>query len=327
MITKLTPEQQARFPEWVDRWTRIGLSTERADRPRAEQAVKRLYEFAGLKPQKVLWITSPMAGAIAAPLAANFIAALKPGKGNVSAVGSAVGSAVRSAVGSAVRSAVWWHYWWGGQFWAAWPAYITFFRDVLGVSIPAIDAYADLVESAGYVWLNQDFAIVSERPTELHRNDRGQLHRADGPALLYPDGWALWMINGVNVGEQLVMMPETQSLQHISDERNAEVKRIRIERFAGRDAGENAGWQRYLTESKAKVLNRRRNDIEGTREALMRTSSGETVLVCHCPSTGRVYSMEVAPEIENCLQAQNWLWSGSRTAERFRRPLNVVGRT
>ena len=36
-IEKLTPEQIARFPEFVERWTNIGLSTAPADRPRAEK--------------------------------------------------------------------------------------------------------------------------------------------------------------------------------------------------------------------------------------------------------------------------------------------------
>jgi len=34
MIDKLTKEQESRFPEFVDKWTKIGLSTESADRKR-----------------------------------------------------------------------------------------------------------------------------------------------------------------------------------------------------------------------------------------------------------------------------------------------------
>ena len=34
-IEKLTPEQIAKMPEYIEKWTKIGLSTEPADRPRA----------------------------------------------------------------------------------------------------------------------------------------------------------------------------------------------------------------------------------------------------------------------------------------------------
>ena len=41
MITELTKEQKARFPEFVDKWIKIGLSTERANRPKAERESSR----------------------------------------------------------------------------------------------------------------------------------------------------------------------------------------------------------------------------------------------------------------------------------------------
>ena len=39
MIEQLTPEQTARFPELIEKWIKIGLSTEPVDRPRAEAAI------------------------------------------------------------------------------------------------------------------------------------------------------------------------------------------------------------------------------------------------------------------------------------------------
>jgi hypothetical protein len=42
-IETLTPEQIARFDEFRDRWTQIGLCTEPADRPRAEAAIRDMY--------------------------------------------------------------------------------------------------------------------------------------------------------------------------------------------------------------------------------------------------------------------------------------------
>jgi len=42
-ITKLTPEQEARFPEFVKKWVDIGLSTEPADFDAATEAALKAY--------------------------------------------------------------------------------------------------------------------------------------------------------------------------------------------------------------------------------------------------------------------------------------------
>jgi hypothetical protein len=66
--------------------------------------------------------------------------------------------------------------------------------------------------------------------------------------------------------------------------------------------------------------------VEGTREVLMQTAD-QRVLICHCPSTARVYAMEVPNDIGTAEEAQRWLWNGSRTAELLGRPVTTVGRT
>ena len=122
------------------------------------------------------------------------------------------------------------------------------------------------------------------------------------------DGWSLWHIHGVAVDEQIVMRPETQTLAQIQSEQNAEVRRIRIERF---------GWIAYLRAAGARVLDRRCNEIDQNHEALLESSDGARVLVCACPSTARMYAMRVPREIKNCTQAQSWL-AGDR-------PIRIVG--
>ena len=143
--------------------------------------------------------------------------------------------------------------------------------------------------------------IVSRNPTDCHWQD-GELHSDTGMALCYADGWGLWMVSGVRVDEQIVMRPGTQTLDQITGEENEEVKRIRIERF---------GWERYLQESNAEVIEVAQNEIEQTTESLMQVrQEGDDpmrVLVCACPSTARVYAMEVPPEVGTCRDAQNWL--------------------
>src|ERR1700693_1702944 len=100
IITSLTAEQKARFPEFVNKWTEIGLSTSPADRPRAEKAISGLYKLANLKEPKIIWLPCPISATLSAVCYTSLIQH-RLVEGN-SAVRSAVYSAVYSAVDSAV---------------------------------------------------------------------------------------------------------------------------------------------------------------------------------------------------------------------------------
>lgn len=185
-----------------------------------------------------------------------------------------------------------------GIFWRVWAGWYSG-AEVLGVEFEKekLDLFRDWANRIG-VWCAYDgLVVVGANPVELHwEGDR--LHNEAGPAIKYADGWGLYVIHGVTVDEQIVMKPETQKLEQITKETNAEIKRIRIERF---------GWQRYIEEMKATVVNERTNEIEQTMEALFLLSDNIAVLICHCPSTGKVFAMEVPPETKTCEEAQNWL--------------------
>lgn len=79
-------------------------------------------------------------------------------------------------------------------------------------------------------------------------------------------------------------------------EQNAEVRRIMIERV---------GTGKYLEMCNAMPVDIDTHNHNGTR-ALMSTDTGR-YLVCACPSTGRVYHMEVPPEVITCQQADEYL--------------------
>jgi hypothetical protein len=185
-----------------------------------------------------------------------------------------------------------------GQFGAAFFGWADFFRHI-GVKLPAIYSVYRPTADLNLVYPLEHFCILSERMAIASLRD-GRLHSDDGPAVSYRDGIKVWSIGGVRVDEQVVLRPETQKIAQIDDEANAEVKRIRIERF---------GWERYLKAKKAVVIEQRRNDIEQTMETLMRCGD-MTVLVGACPSTARVYALEVPSDVRTCEQAQNFLSGG-----------------
>lgn len=239
-IMSLTHEQQESIPEFVEKWIGIGLSTDPIDTDKVIPLIRKLYALAGLEiPKGIFVVPSAFVGAYAAPISANFISIIR---------GSAVRSAVYSAVRSAVRSAkLWWHYWYGGSLWISFPAYFIFMQKI-GVEIPEIGmVYAELCQSAGYMWLNKDFAFVSERPVVIHRDNEGRLHNEHEMSLSYSDGWGIYNWHGVAVTKQIIEHPETITIEQIEKESNAEVRRIMCERY---------GWQRYYHDCGAKEIDR-----------------------------------------------------------------------
>ena len=101
-IDNLTPEQEARFEEWGDKWIEIGLRTGAADRERFEAACAECYRYAGLTWHgNVVWVPSPLVVAFSGPIAAHLV------HGAVhETVHEAVHGAVREAVHGAVHGAV-----------------------------------------------------------------------------------------------------------------------------------------------------------------------------------------------------------------------------
>lgn len=109
--------------------------------------------------------------------------------------------------------------------------------------------------------------------------------------------------------EQIVLRPQTQTVAQINAEANQDIRAIRIARM---------GWPRYIRDSGLAAIDERRNDVEGTREALFRCQDGSARLVVTCP-TKRVFALGVPDSITTCENAQRWL--------RDDNTFNVIART
>jgi hypothetical protein len=149
--------------------------------------------------------------------------------------------------------------------------------------------------------MHEKFCIVSDFPDKLKVDERNRPHCEDGPSHRWRDGWSIYHLRGVVVTRQIVEQPQTLTIEQIRAEQNAEVRRLMIER---------RGWPWYLKTISARVLNQRRNDAESTEEALMDCAADGRVLVCSCPSTARVYALEVPNNVDTCRAAQAYLSGG-----------------
>jgi hypothetical protein len=305
-IETLTPEQIARFAEFRDRWTRIGLCTEPADRPRAEAAIRDMYRQAGREPPaKIVWCSSPLSLCLTRAIVLNRsnlmqsigasvldrvgdrvgVSVWRSVRASVSAsvwdsVGASVGdnvvanvlASVGDRVGASLRASVWDSVGArvGASVWdsvgdrvsvsvwdsvkaagpdagvrasvrasvcgahdAPWLAFYRYFHDAVGLvdQTAKLSGLWELAQSAGWALPHQKICWVSERHHVLLRDNRGRLHCESGPAVAYPDGWAIYAVHGVRVPRYVIEHPHEIDIARIGAVRNAEVRRVMIDRY------------------------------------------------------------------------------------------------
>lgn len=105
---------------------------------------------------------------------------------------------------------------------------------------------------------------------------------------------------GVLIDQTTAFSPERLHAKTVLAERNAERRRVMIERM---------GFDRFISEADAKRLDADR-DPGGPRALLRVPMQGDEDIVClsvNCPSTGRHYLLRVPPTMKTCHQAAAWM--------------------
>ena len=155
-----------------------------------------------------------------------------------SGVESGVGSTIedeqlRGAVKQALSHAVqtWTTAWRGGNQWASWYAFCSWFRDVGNLELKGdlwerFAADEELAIAGPQAWYPGVVAI-SDLPLEIHRDREGRSHREDGPAIVYADGWSVSAWHGIVVPDDFW----SWDLQRVLSESNSEIRRCGIERI------------------------------------------------------------------------------------------------
>lgn len=239
-ITSITPEQTARFPEWTDKWIKIGLSTEPCDFDTAIKAALKSYEVCKLeKPLVILKMQSPYTATLGGILAWALIQDKSMPVDNIATHIEAMSleqleKAVKANKTAYENKNQGVYNYRGGSLWASWAAYVSFFRDVMGWEDPVLEKFEideALVKSCGWIWWHEQVLSISDRPLEIHRDDANRLHNPSGPSIIYRDGWSLWNWHGVTVAKDIILNPDKITVKRIDDETNAELRRILIERY------------------------------------------------------------------------------------------------
>ena len=327
-ILSLTAAQLAEFPAYREKWLKVGLCTDPARRVDAEAGARAAYKEASLEPPRLfVWLGSPLAAAVAAVLIKNGLLKTLVNSSNsdqvrdqvrdqvIAQVRAQVSAQVRAQVIDQVsdqvsdqvredfRSFYWWYYCWG-SFDAGWLSYYDFFDNIVGLQCcKRLAGMKQVAESAGFWWPLDGICIMSERPVQIHRDERGRLHCADDYAVKYPDGWGVTAWHGLRIPSDIVLNPETITVERIDNERNAEVRRAMVEKI---------GYERYILESGAKLIH---SDETG---ALYRKefADDEALVVVHVINSTpepdgsiKKYMLRVPPDIKRARQAVAWTFN------------------
>lgn len=310
MIDKLTPEQEARFPEFVERWTNVGLSTAPLDQDQAREAVNLCYQCGGVPaPRKILFYQSPwqmyaaltilkqiedegnldsqICEATDEEAAARVLSAIEAGEhreGYSKVVGQAVGESCYGAHD------------------AGWLSFYSYMREVVGLEqeTEQLRGLFLLAETCGWIYPGEKVCLVSERPVEIHRDENGRLHATDRAALSFSDGTGLYMVHGVRVPKDIILDHSSITPGRIQGEQNAEIKRVMLELMGEENYIQAIGAEPVHEDEFGRLY---RAEIPGDEPLVM------VRLVNSTPEPDgsfKTYWLRVPPTMERARQAVAW---------------------
>ncbi|MFD0313314.1 DUF6745 domain-containing protein [Streptomyces flavalbus] len=322
--------------ETTARWREVAAATGPADRAAAEEGVRLAYRLAGLpEPERIVWAGSPREAAV---LATRLMEEDATGRGVREEVRTRPWAAARQRIAERLGPAGWAERWsqTGAQLWdgttgltervktgvvealsetpdgeravrlvlldavlgqhdAAW---LAAFEGLDGAE--PLAGIAAVARAAGWWWPYEKVAVVAERPVELHRDEAGRLHRGDGAALAFPDGFALHAWGGMPVPAAFLDELAALTPRRIREEENAELRRVMLEHY---------GYDRYLEESGAEPVHRDetgvlwRIELEGDEPLVMVEVVNSTP---EPDGSHRTYWLRVPPRTRTAREGVAW---------------------
>jgi hypothetical protein len=266
MIENLTPEQVAKFPEYVAKWNKIGLNTQPCDFEKAKAGAIKAYELAGLKaPEHFFIFDCPVTAAIGAGLIKAYLFPEDSAKDAENIEPSEIMQKVNKALlaqlpakfakqskkamnmahkdlksnfSKYVQDMIF------GSMEASWLSLYDYFHREVGIDLSKLQGLNEIAENCGWWAPYEKVVIFQHRPEEIHLNERNVLHNPNGPALAYRGGVVkLWYYNGVAVNEKIITKNFTW--QDIDKENNLEVRRVMVEIY---------GQAKYILDSGATIV-------------------------------------------------------------------------
>ncbi len=77
------------------------------------------------------------------------------------------------------------------------------YANIAGMSLNDMQGIVEIAQSAGWWWPFMDLCILTERPKSLSINRQVLLHKENGPAVEFRDGWSVFAMNGNIVSREI----------------------------------------------------------------------------------------------------------------------------
>ncbi|QIP83474.1 hypothetical protein GLX30_04675 [Streptomyces sp. Tu 2975] len=325
--------------QYADKWRAIAAATGPADRSAAEEGVRLAYRAAGLAaPDRIVWADSPLAGVNAVQELQGPVRSVREevrtrpwaderrrvhdelGPAGWTSLWSGTGAllwdgtrALAERIRTGVVDALLEKAEEGAADRAAEEARIrgVLLDAVLGQHdaawLAAFDGRSDrltglarVAEHAGWWWPFENAVVICERPSRLHRDEAGRLDNGEGPALVFPDGFALHAWRGMPVPAEFLRELTALTPERIREEENAELRRVMLEYY---------GYDRYLAESGAEPVHR---DETGILWRIALADDEDVVMVEVVNSTPepdgshRTYWLRVPPTTRTAKEGVAW---------------------
>lgn len=172
------------------------------------------------------------------------------------------------------------------------------------VSNDKYEAAFKVLRTCGYAAACSDFVLMIDNPIECKLDDRSRLHCENGPAVSWLCGDAEYFWHGVLTTQTAIMCPDKLAPEMVMAEKNAEGRRVLLNRM---------GWIRMLEDAGAELIDSATCQLSSTPERLYRMLldwRSYTIFRVFDPSTGREYAMEVPAAVETCEEAQRFISHG-----------------
>jgi hypothetical protein len=160
-----------------------------------------------------------------------------------------------------------------------------------------------VIRSAGWWWPFERAVVACDRAVGVHLDEAARLHSVDGPALAWPDGFAVHAWHGTLVPARLIAQLADVRVADIQAEPNIELRRILLEHY---------GFDRYLREAGAARLHQDaagtlwRAEVPGDQPLVM----VEVVNATPEPDgTRRIYWLRVPPWTRTAREGVAWTFS------------------
>lgn len=231
-INQLTPEQEAKFPEYVKKWSNIGCNTDRLDPKETERIIHNFQEHI-LKRAKtpVVILNNPHECWVACNYATKGVAPDKL-RETVDKFFNTPKGERDIELGTPVFP------YQEGSFYVSVFSFYDYMLNELKIEIdPELRKVYEMWEDTsklGLIYPLDDVCIVSEKPTVIKHNEENQLHCDGGVALEYAGhgNFKIFALNGVTVDEYLAVTPSEQlDLSYYNTIKNADQKTEFVRKF------------------------------------------------------------------------------------------------